>query len=479
MDHDHSAPTVRAHGLLIEPGPGSLVIRRAPLAAALEGAGQWDIAAEEIESIFATEGDEWAGPACTIAHTGGRTTVRFHPGDEAGPRRLAELVERMRAGGGQSVEPPASGRAVASLNFVGFDVETANPSWGSICQMGLVKIIDGREVERASWLCTPPPGLDEFDPNNVAIHGITADDVADAPPVGERIAQFKEFVGDLPIVAHNAQFDATALREASLATGTKVPTVLFACSLAQSRAAKLKVKNHRLNTLAEHFGVPLEHHHDAAEDAAACAGIMVGLTRAAGYEGSLMGFVHSTGFTLGAISDERVIPVLRDRSGAGRAMQAKLAQSGAKAAADGAAAPRGSNQQDSASPSGKGRGPAPWQSVATPDTVPEPHPDADPAAELYGQHVTLTGDFEPHDKGELWAGIAQQGGQVGKNVTKKTTILVTGEWATMTSKEKRARELIGKGQDIEIWPASRLYTALGLADSQGSDLGDPAEEPPF
>src|SRR5699024_11010631 len=67
------------------------------------------------------------------------------------------------------------------------------------------------------------------------------------------------------------------------------------------------------------------------------------------------------------------------------------------------------------------RRPAPWESVATPDTIPEPNPDADKDSPLYGQHVTLTGDFEPFDKGVLWNGIAHHGGQVGKNVTKKTT----------------------------------------------------------
>ena len=100
--------------------------------------------------------------------------------------------------------------------------------------------------------------------------------------------------------------------------------------------------------------------------------------------------------------------------------------------------------------------------MATPDTIPEPATNADPNAPLYGQNVTLTGEFEPYDKGELWNGIAAQGGQVGKNVTKKTTILVAGAWATMTSKEKRARELMEKGQDIEIWPAEKLFSVLDL-----------------
>ena len=44
------------------------------------------------------------------------------------------------------------------------------------------------------------------------------------------------------------------------------------------------------------------------------------LARQAGHTGSLMSFVHDSGFSLGSIDAARVTPVLRDRSGAGRAM---------------------------------------------------------------------------------------------------------------------------------------------------------------
>ena len=117
---------------------------------------------------------------------------------------------------------------------------------------------------------------------------------------------------------------------------------------------------------------------------------------------------------------------------------------------------------------GRGGGRAPWQGVATPKDPPKPNEDADESGALYGEHVTLTGDFEPFDKGRLWEGIAERGGVVGKNVTKKTTILVIGAWRSTTSKQKRAEELIDKGQDIALWPAKRLYSELGLD-----------EEPPF
>ena len=186
----------------------------------------------------------------------------------------------------------------------------------------------------------------------------------------------------------------------------------------------------------------------------------MGLARRAKHSGSVMEYVHSTGFALGSIGEHRVTPVLKDLSGARISTQSQRV-SGATEQEDGMAA------EDVDKPKKQG-GAAPWQSVATPDTIPDPALDADPEAPLYDQHVTLTGEFEPFDKGQLWDGIAGQGGHVGKNVTKKTTILVTGEWATMTSKEKRARELIEKGQEIEIWPAEKLLSVLGLS-----------EEPPF
>lgn len=104
---------------------------------------------------------------------------------------------------------------------------------------------------------------------------------------------------------------------------------------------------------------------------------------------------------------------------------------------------------------------APWAKVATPDEIPEANEQADIDGPVYGQNVTVTGDVEPYDKGEVWDMIAQAGGTVGKNVTKKTTMLIVGEWATMTSKEKRARELQDKGQEIKILSFDEFLELVG------------------
>ncbi len=440
---------INAHGARILVTNTALEIHPDPLEAALSGSAEAVVLPlAEVSSISVLPGDDWDAARVVVARGDGETVIRFVPGDDKGPEKLRTIVEAARSGKKVSTD------SIPGFNFVAFDVETANQNWGSICQMGLVRVIDGEIVERASWLCRPPEGIDEFDDFNVDCHGITADKVAGEPAVGELFERFTEFVGDLPIVAHNAYFDASALRYAALASGQKVPHIAFACTLAAARAADLGVTNHRLPTVAEHFGVALDNHHDAAADAEACAGVMLGLARRVEHSGTVAEYVHSTGFALGSVGDARVTPVLKDLSGAQTALQA----------ASGTQDTSGKAEESGESK----RGPAPWQSVATPDTIPEPAVDADPDSPLYEQNVTLTGEFEPFDKGQLWDGIAARGGQVGKNVTKKTTILVVGEWASMTSKEKRARELKDKGQDIEIWPADKLLDILGLN-----------EQPPF
>lgn len=441
---------INAHGVRILVTDTALEIHPDPLEAALSGSDKPVVLAlSDVSAVSLLPGDEWDGSRIVVSGGDGETVIRFSPGDKKGPEQLRTIVEAARSG------KKISADSIPGFDFVALDVETANQYWGSICQIGLVRVIDGEITERASWLCRPPEGHDTFDPFNVDCHGITAESVADEPLVGELIEQFGDFVGDFPVIAHNAYFDASALRYAALASGQPIPHITFACTLAQSRASELGVANHRLPTVAAHFGVPLDNHHDAAADAEACAGIMLGLARRAEHVGTVTEFVHSTGFALGSVGDARVVPVLKDLSGAQTALQtASTVNTDA------------SSGEQKAQKSH--RGPAPWQSVATPDTIPEPALDADPQSPLYEQHVTLTGEFEPFDKGQLWDGISARGGQVGKNVTKKTTILVVGEWASMTSKEKRARELMEKGQDIEIWPADKLLDVLGLN-----------EQPPF
>ncbi|MDR7329700.1 exonuclease domain-containing protein [Corynebacterium guangdongense] len=461
---------IDAHGTTLTVDNDAVRINYSGLAAALRGhdvdgdditsGSRRDIAISEITDVQVHA--PTAFDLGWVRLLGPDVTVYFSPNQEVQAQRFADHVTAARTG----AAPAEAG--VVGLNAVAMSIATANPDWGSVCRIELTRLIDGVAEERRTYLVQPPVGVDEFEPDTVSWYGVTAADVEGRPRVGEVLPEVLDFIGDLPLVAHNAYFQASALRRAALASGVELPEISFGCTLALVRAAQPELPDHGLAAVAKHYGVEGE-----LDDAGRTAGILVALAE----RGPLMEQFHAAGFTLGQVSSDPVIPVLLDRSGAGRALQAAGETSAGEGGAgtdfrDAATAePPVVTEEQVAEESGQSsrrRGPAPWQSVATPDEIPEPNAAADPDNPLFGQHVTLTGDFEPFDKGQIWAGIAERGGEVGKNVTKKTTILVVGTWATKTSKEKKAEEYQAKGQEIQIWPGEKL---LGLLELD--------EEPPF
>lgn len=368
--------------------------------------------------------------------------------------------------------PLPSGDAVAVSDiapFAAFDVETANEDTGSIIQLGVAVVRGGKVTERYSWMCRPPKGLEYFDEANVAIHGITAADVAGEPSFPEQLAKFVDVVGDLDVVAHNARFDFTALSRACRAEGVAAPKLNFACTYMWARQMQLGLPNLKLPTLAEAAGASLENHHDATADAVACAEVALWLMEQQRAT-SVADLSKKVSLSLGQIGSGRVRMVRYDPSGVASTGAGTNAGTGTRAGA----------QSGSSAPSRRPRRNAKWDAAKTPDTIPDPNPDADPSGLLYQQRVTLTGDFAPYDKGFLWDKIAFAGANINKGVTKKTTILVAGPWDSVTSKEKRARQLQAEGQEIQIWSEKELFTALGLNPEEdgASETGDTAEGTP-
>ena len=96
-----------------------------------------------------------------------------------------------------------------------------------------------------------------------------------APAIEDIIPEFMEFIGDAVLVAHNASFDYGFLKNALKKTGFSYPDNSVLDTLALSRALYPRLKNHKLNTLAEELGVSLDNHHRAVDDATATAGILL------------------------------------------------------------------------------------------------------------------------------------------------------------------------------------------------------------
>lgn len=160
------------------------------------------------------------------------------------------------------------------LDFTALDFETANGFRGSPCSVGVVRVRDGVPVDRALWLMRPPEGFDRFDPRNVSIHGIRAEDVAQHPRFAEVVGPMLEFVGQDVLVAHNAGFDLGVIESALEVSGRDVPDLVYACSLVLARSC-FELPSYALPRAAEAAGHPVVNHHDALADAEACAWIVI------------------------------------------------------------------------------------------------------------------------------------------------------------------------------------------------------------
>lgn len=162
------------------------------------------------------------------------------------------------------------------LDFVAVDFETANRSHASACAVGAVRVRDGRIVDEFRALVRPPEDLDDFEPGNVRVHGITAAAVADSPAWPEVYPQLRVFIGDDVMVGHNVAFDTSVLLNACGAYDISWPSLESLCTLRLARAS-LYIPSYSLPWVAAHLNLEEFDHHDPLADARASALVLVAL----------------------------------------------------------------------------------------------------------------------------------------------------------------------------------------------------------
>ncbi len=98
-------------------------------------------------------------------------------------------------------------------SFVSFDLETTglSPRHDEIIEIGAVKIEGGIIVDEFSTFINPKKRLSKF---TTDLTGITNEDLVGAPLLEEVATNFRKFVGDSVLVAHNASFDYNFINEA-------------------------------------------------------------------------------------------------------------------------------------------------------------------------------------------------------------------------------------------------------------------------
>lgn len=167
---------------------------------------------------------------------------------------------------------------LAAADVVVVDVETTG--WladsAAITEIGAVRLAGGRPAVEFSALVNPQMPI----PAEItSLTGITDEMVRDQPAIGQVLPRFLEFAQGSMIAAHNAPFDLGFLTAACAANDLTWPpcAVIDTAILARLILPPGEVADHRLTTLATHFGTCSGPSHRALADAKATAGVLASL----------------------------------------------------------------------------------------------------------------------------------------------------------------------------------------------------------
>ena len=304
-------------------------------------------------------------------------------------------------------------------SFVALDLETATSYRGSICQIGITEVIEGVPQQPKSWLVQPEGN--EYDEWNIWIHGITPKDTKNSPSFDVVWKEVLPYLQGKVVVAHNTSFDMYALRNALDDYGIEYPSFDYFCSLRIARYIIKGCYSYSLNVLAEQMGIDYGVQHRADSDSLGCALI-------------LLKCLEKDGCTLDDI--EAKYKFHRGKFAPGVFVAQLSTNKGGKT-----------------------------ESVLK---RLEAHPElVDEGNYFYGKNVCFTGKCQFGTRQELLQKVMDIGGIPSNTVTNSTDVLVVGQQdyrvvgdSGQSSKQKKALQLLEKGQDIEILSESEFLDRL-------------------
>lgn len=229
-----------------------------------------------VKDVVKRAGD-WGHKALAITDHG--VVQAFPDAYAAGEKHGVKIiygVEAYLVDDGEPIIHNPYSASLAETEFIVFDLETTglNPSQHEIIEIGAVKYQGGKKIAEFESFINPgvriPAKITE-------ITGINDRMVKNAPGLEKVINDFIEFAGTGVLVAHNADFDYGFIRTALEKLEIEKDDYTVLDTLGLSRAVVKDSKNHKLNTLAKYFGVDLENHHRALDDANATAEVLAKL----------------------------------------------------------------------------------------------------------------------------------------------------------------------------------------------------------
>jgi DNA polymerase-3 subunit epsilon len=307
-------------------------------------------------------------------------------------------------------DPPSAWPAAYPEGYAVVDVETTGLGRTDRVVSAAVYRLDARGDVVDHWYSPVNP---ERDPGPVWIHGLTSEMLEGAPTFPEIAGELAARLDGRVLVAHNALFDWNMIAREFLRMGGAAPVERRLCTIVLSRDLRLPLPNHKLESLAAHFGVEQRRAHHALDDARVLAEAFrpsLHLAAAAGLALPLTACIP---------------PVESDHRPSG--------------AASGGASPDAS---PGASGSRRGGSWSPYRASRRRPPCPHPNPGRwqEGGPLVQGMRVAFTGDTAT-DREELEDRAAEAGLHVATSVSRLTSLLVTNEPGSWSSKARRAREV--------------------------------------
>lgn len=294
------------------------------------------------------------------------------------------------------------------MDFICIDFETATPERHSPCEIGLSFVKNNKIIGTKSWLIKPY-SYPYFHPFNIMIHGIYPDEVADKPEFPEIWQVVKPLIENKLIIAHNAGFDISVLRNTLEYYSLEFPNLQYVCSYIFSKKVWTGLPSYDLETLCHLNKISLKHHR-AGADSKACAELSLKAIELKGIE-SLEEFPEKLKTTIGQLYSGGFKPSHTKREYEYRDLSKIIGN-------------------------------------------PEKH---NTESIFYGKHVVFTGTLSSMIRLEAQKIIADIGGINCNSVNKHTDFLVVGfqDYRVvgedgMSTKQEKTIRLIEKGYQIEI-----------------------------
>ena len=163
------------------------------------------------------------------------------------------------------------------LDYVVVDVEATGAKLppNRIIELGAYRISGGKIVDSFLTLVNPEIAIPRF---VMTLTGISNEMVKEAPLFAEVAPRWLEFVKDAVLIAHNAPFDTNFLNHeiSRVYPGHRMINAHL-CTVTLTRHVIPGLTNYRLDTIADHFSIPILARHRAGSDALATAEIFLHL----------------------------------------------------------------------------------------------------------------------------------------------------------------------------------------------------------